>query len=167
MNNTVKPLEETLTPKIFQQQKSEFERAFRRFVQSADTGLDATLFELWNRGLQLRKPFWFDADADMAKFTFPNGRSFHICTSTRRFHRPKKTGKLQSVTIVMGGFKDDYNDPEDQLIPCDKARKFDCCYFGMAEDEVDLAIFFIEQMVKFPGNLTKVQEKAKIVSRSK
>ncbi len=127
-------------------QGTESDRAFRAFIRSADTGLDETLLELWRLVRALRKPFLIDADADMAKFTFENGRGFHICTSTGRFHRPAKTGKKESVTIMIGGFKREFDDPEDQLIPCDAAQRINCCYFGMAEDEVDLAMFFIEQL---------------------
>lgn len=125
----------------------EFHQAFRTFVRTADTGLDHTLLELWDSIERLKKHFSFTADADMAIFTFSNGHRFHICTNTRRFHRPKKTGKLESVTIMMGGFKEDYDDPENQLMPCDAKRTIDCCYFGMAEDEADLAMFYIEQLV--------------------
>lgn len=157
-----------LTADTFQRQKGTFERAYRTFVRKTKTGFEETLLELWTQLVGLNHPFWFDADGDMAKFTFANGRSFHLCTSTRRFHRPKKTGKPLSVTIVMGGFKEEYDDPEDQLIPCDAARKIDCCYFGMAEDEVDLAMFYIEQMVsrKDKKNNFTMSQETRIVSRS-
>lgn len=158
-----------LAADAFLRRKAESERAYRTFVRKTKTGLEETLQELWTQLVGLNHPFWFDADEDMAKFTFTNGRSFHLCSSTRRFHRPKKTGKPRSVTIVMGGFKEDYDDPEDQLIPCDAARKIDCCYFGMAEDEADLAMFFIEQMVshKDTKNSSKMLQKTRIVSRSR
>ena len=153
----------------FRVRRTEFDRAFKAFIRSANTGLDATLLELWERVGKLQKPFVFDSDADMAKVTFENGRSFHVCTSSRRFHRPTKTGKPRSVTIMLGGFKRNFDDPEDQLIPCDAAQRVDCCYFGVAEDEEDLAMFFIEQMVghgdkKKPLN---VHAKAHITPRRK
>lgn len=142
----------------------EYEKAYRRFVRSSRTGIDETLLELWNRIIDTKIPFYFDADDDLAKFTFEGRRGFHIATSTRRFHRPKKTGKPLSVTIIMGGFKEEYDDPEDQLIPCDKARTIDCCYFGMGEDEVDLAMFFIEQLL---GRTLKIKKARGIHQRAK
>lgn len=148
----------------------DYERMFGKFIKSSRTGLDSTLWALWNRIVDLRAPFLFDADADMAKFTFLNGRSVHLCTSTRRFHRPKKTGKPESVTVVVGGFRREYDDPEHQLIPCDGAGKIDCCYFGVAEEEEDLAIFFIEQLLQKEEkrkNLAGSYQKGKIASRRK
>lgn len=142
--------------------------AFRRFVHNSETEMDDTLQELWNRIVDTREPFYFDADSDMAKFTFERGRGFHIATSTRRFHRPRKTHKPDSVTIIMGGFKDEYDDPEGQLIPCDKARTIDCCYFGMGEEEVELAMFFIQQLMDRPSTHKKarsIHQSAKIKRR--
>lgn len=124
---------------------------FKQFVRTSNTGLVDTLLDLWQQLVALGVPFEFSADNDMAKFTFPSGRGFHIATSTKRFHRPKKTRKLHSVTIIMGGFKEDYDDPEDLLIPCNRAGKIDCCYFGMGEEEADLAMFFIEQLARSRG----------------
>ncbi len=156
-----------LDRKTFAAHRNEFERAYRNFVRASRTGLEETLLALWDRIIDLHMPFWFDADADMAKFTFENARSAHICTSTRRFHRPKKTGKPISVTIVLGGFNDEYDDPEDQLIPCDQARKIDCCYFGMGEEEVDLTIYFFRQLIQKPAKKSSsLQQKVKIIPRT-
>ena len=121
--------------------------AFQQFVKTSNTGLNLTLMDLWQRIVGLNVPFEFSADADMTKFRFPNGHGFHIATSTRRFHRPKKIGKQRSVTIILSGFKEDYDDPENLLFPCDRAGKIDCCYFGMGEEEAELAMFFVEQLV--------------------
>ena len=136
-----------LTAESFQKHKTIFEKAFRAFVRAANTGLDETLSELWKRLLALDKPFWLDADLDMAKCTFLTGRGLHICTNPRRFHRPKKTGKVLSVTIYLGGHKREFDDPENQLTPCGTDDKLDCCYFGMGVDEADLALFYFEQLV--------------------
>ena len=127
------------------------EQRYRAFIRTAKSGLDATLLDLWKRVGNLKVPFSLDADDDMAKFSFENARSFHICTNTRRFHRPTRTGKHPSVTVMLGGFKNEFNDPEGQLIPCDAAGRIDCCYFGMAEEESELALFYIEQLVELPG----------------
>ena len=124
-----------------------YERTYKAFVKTSDSGLDQTLLELWKRLAKLRTPFFFDADANMAKFTFTNVRGLHICTSTRRFHRPLKTGKRVSATIYLGGYKREFDDPENLLIPCGRNDQLDCSYFGMGEDEADLALFYAEQLV--------------------
>ena len=136
---------------------------FRTFVKVSQSGIDQTLISLWERINDLKILFLFDADADMAKFTFHNGRSAYLCTSTRRFHRPGKTGKPRSVTVILGGFKTEYEDPENQLIPCDRAGKIDCCYFGMAEDEEDLTVFYIDQLAK----KTRLRKNINLLKKSK
>jgi hypothetical protein len=142
-------------------------RAFRVFAQQTEPERRETLQQLWTSVLELKQPFLLDADADMAKFTFLNGRSFHLCTSTRRFHRPKRTGKPQSITIVLSGFKGDYDDPENQLIPCDAAGTISCCYFGMAVDEAELALYYIKQLIGLSPARTSVPpiRKRRIVPR--
>lgn len=128
----------------------ENERAFRAFVKVTDPELKYTLMDVWKGVRAIGKPFILSADEDMAKLSFENQRGFHVATSTKRFHRPKKTGKSPSATIILGGFKDEFDDPEDQLIPCDKARIIDCCYFGMGVDEAELALYFIDQLSQLP-----------------
>ncbi len=141
-------------------------KKFQVFVRSSNTGLDDTLMKFWSEIAAMREPFDLDVDADMAKFVFANGRGMHISTSTRRFHRPKRTKKPTSVTIVLGAFKKEMNDPESQLIPCDRAGRIDCCYFGMSEEETELGLFFVKQLIKLkPKNLKKVERRSVIRPR--
>lgn len=170
MNRNAHLIEQNIDKKAFEKRLPNFEKTFKEFIRTSSTGIEGTLFEFWRRIVTLHIPFLLDADEDMAKFTFAHSSGFHICTSARRFHRPKMTGKPLSVTIMMGGFKEDYNDPENQLIPCDKARKISCCYFGMAEDEVDLAMFFLEQLMTRTVEQKKgrnIYKKARIAPRKK
>lgn len=138
-------------------------KKFQAFIRSSKTGLDDTLMKFWSEITGMREPFDLNVDADMAKFVFANGRGMHMCTSTRRFHRPKRTGKPVSVTIVLGAFKKEMNDPENQLIPCDRAGRIDCCYFGMAEEEKELGLFFVKQLVKLKAKKLKRLERKAVI----
>ncbi|MEK6566328.1 MAG: hypothetical protein AABZ41_06440 [Bacteroidota bacterium] len=54
-------------------------------------------------------------------------------------------------------------------MPCDQAGKIDCCYFGMGEDEENLATFYIGQLIRkkpVRKNLN-LKEKARISPRRK
>jgi len=160
---------DSIDRKEFQKNLPGYNQQFEGFLKTSQTPLHQTARSLWQGIAALQAPFFFDADADMAKFTFGNGRSVSLCTSVRRFHRPKKTGKPLSMTVILGGFRNEYDDPENQLVPCDQAGKIDCCYFGMGEDEEDLATFYIGQLIKIKpvrNNLNLV-EKARISPRRK
>ena len=145
--------------KTFLSRLKDYERQFRTFVRTSQSGLDDTLFDFWNSLTALPIPFEMVTDEDMAQFSFGFKKGFHITTNRRRFHRPKKTGKPRSVTIIMSGLKEEYEDPEDLLVPCDYARKIECCYFGMAEDEAELAMFFIQQMITRAVNGRKAMKR--------
>jgi hypothetical protein len=127
------------------------EQEFRRFVKLAETSLQETLMQFWSAVAELKEPFDLAVDADMAKFVFPNGRGIHLCTDTRRFHRPKRTGKPVSVTVFLGAYRGEMDDPEGKLIPCDRAGRLRCCFFGMGEDEAELGLFFVKQLIKLVG----------------
>ena len=160
---------DSIDTKEFQKNLPAYNQKFEGFLESSQTLLHQTARSLWQGIAALQAPFLFDADADMAKFTFGNGRSVSLCTSVRRFHRPKKTDKPLSVTVILGGFRNEYDDPENQLVPCDQAGKIDCCYFGMGEDEEDLATFYIGQLIRIRPvrkNLN-LKEKARISPRRK
>lgn len=55
------------------------------------------------------------------------------------------------------------NDPENQLIPCDRAGRIDCCYFGMAEEETELGLFFVKQLVKLKAKKLKRLERKAVI----
>ncbi|MEK7669984.1 MAG: hypothetical protein AAB330_01960 [Bacteroidota bacterium] len=98
--------------KEFQKNLPGYNQQFEGFLKTSQTPLHQTARSLWQGIAALQAPFFFDADVDMAKFTFGNGRSMSLGTSVRRFHRPKKTGKLLSMTVILGGFRNEYDDPE-------------------------------------------------------
>jgi len=45
----------------------------------------------------------------------------------------------------------------------DRAGKIDCCYFGMAEDEEDLTVFYIDQLAK----KTRLRKNINLLKKSK